>query len=151
MRSRLTLSLSVALASSMVGLLPLARAAAPATEVAVKVSGIGAGGGEIGCALFGAGPAFPMDNSLARHLWLAAEVAGVTCRFTDVPEGVWAVSVVHDLNGNHKVDTNLFGLPTEAWGVSNNARPLMRAPRFEEAAFKVAAGQPVAIDIKVAK
>jgi uncharacterized protein (DUF2141 family) len=57
-------------------------------------------------------------------------------------------------------------MPTEQWGVSNNvrptlrappcaphlARPILRAPRFEEAAFKVIAGtEQLIIDIKVAK
>jgi uncharacterized protein (DUF2141 family) len=36
--------------------------------------------------------------------------------------------------------------------VSNNAQPTLRAPRFDEASFKVAAdAKEVVIDIKVAK
>ena len=51
-----------------------------------------------------------------------------------------------------RVDANFIGLPTEQWGVSNNARPTLRAARFEEASFKVAADtKDVVIDIKVAK
>jgi len=38
----------------------------------------------------------------------------------------------------------------EAWGVSNNVRPSMRAPRFEEAAVRIAGG-PVEIGIEVRK
>ena len=150
MHPRLRHPSSAVLASLAAGLLAPAAATAAASEVVVKVSGI-AGGGEIGCALFGAAAGFPMDNGAARQLWLPADAAGVTCRFADVPEGAWAVSVSHDLNGNRKVDTNLFGIPTEAWGVSNNARPRLRAPRFDEAAFQVTADRPVALDVKVAK
>lgn len=150
MRLRLRLRLSLFLVSSTASVLSPLSATAASAEVVVTVSGV-VGGGEIGCALFGSGSGFPMDNSTARRLWLPADVAGVTCRFAEVPEGAWAVSVSHDLNGNRKVDTNFFGIPTEAWGVSNNARPLLRAPRFDEASFKVTAGQPVALDIKVAK
>jgi uncharacterized protein (DUF2141 family) len=70
----------------------------------------------------------------------------------DYPEGSYAVSIGHDLNGNKRVDTNFIGLPTEQWGVSNNARPSLRAPRFDEAVFKVAAdAKEWVIDIKVAK
>jgi uncharacterized protein (DUF2141 family) len=50
------------------------------------------------------------------------------------------------------VDTNFVGMPTEQWGVSRNVRPTLRAPRFDEASFKVAADAgEIVIDIKVAK
>lgn len=135
------------LAGALLAAVPVHAAGA---DVVVRVSGIASSTGEIGCALFQAGPAFPMDASGARQIWLKADAAGVTCRFDGVAEGNWAVSVSHDLNGNRKVDTNFFGIPTEAWGVSNNVRPSLRAPRFDEAAFKVAA-TPVELDIRVAK
>ncbi|MEC5216738.1 uncharacterized protein (DUF2141 family) [Actimicrobium sp. GrIS 1.19] len=49
-------------------------------------------------------------------------------------------------------DTNFIGLPMEQWGVSNEVRPRMRAPRFDEAAFKVASdNKEVVIDIRVSE
>ena len=92
-----------------------------------------------------------MDNSGATALWLPADPKGVSCRYANLPDGTYAVSVSHDLNGNRRTDTNFLGIPTEAWGVSNNARPTMRAPRFDEAAFKVVGGQSVTIDVRLAK
>lgn len=123
-----------------------------AAEVVVRVSGLSEPVGQVGCSLFAGTAGFPMDNTSARNLWLPADAKGVTCRFNDVPEGTYAVSIGHDVNGNKRVDTNFVGLPTEQWGVSNNARPTLRAPRFDEASFKVAAdAKDVVIDIKVAK
>jgi uncharacterized protein (DUF2141 family) len=129
--------------------LPLAARAA---DVVVRITGLSEPLGQVGCSLF-AGPAgFPMDNAGARQMWQAADAKGVTCRYTDVPEGTYAVAIGHDLNGNKRVDTNFIGMPTEQWGTSNNARPSLRAPRFDEALFKVAAdAKEVVIDIKVAK
>ena len=92
-----------------------------------------------------------MNNALAQQQWLPANPAGVTCRFADVSEGSYAASVSHDLNGNKKVDTNFLGIPTEAWGVSNNARPLMRAPRFDEAVFQIKDGKDLNLEIRVEK
>lgn len=126
--------------------------ASGAAEVIVRINGLAEPLGQVGCSLFASADGFPMDNSGARNLWLRAEPQGVTCRFANVPEGRYAVSVGHDRNGNQRVDTNFVGLPTEQWGVSNNARPALRAPRFDEAAIKVAAdAQDIVIDIKVAK
>ncbi|HNE28571.1 MAG TPA: DUF2141 domain-containing protein [Saprospiraceae bacterium] len=51
--------------------------------------------------------------------------------------GVYAVSCFHDLNNNGKLDTNLFGVPTEPYGFSNNVRPTFRAPNWEEARFEL--------------
>jgi uncharacterized protein (DUF2141 family) len=125
--------------------------ASGAAEVAVRVSGLSEPLGQVGCSLFAGAPGFPMDNSSARNLWLPADTKGVTCRFNDVPEGTYAVAIGHDLNGNRRVDTNFIGLPTEQWGVSNNVRPSLRAPRFDEASFKVTDAKDVVLDIKVAK
>jgi uncharacterized protein (DUF2141 family) len=138
--------------SLLMGLLVTACGISGAAQVVVRVSGLSEPLGQVGCSLFADAVGFPMDTSAARSQWLPANVAGVTCRFSDVAEGTYAVSIGHDLNGNKRVDTNFIGLPTEQWGVSNNARPSMRAPRFDEAAFKVAAdAKEVVIDVKVAK
>lgn len=123
-----------------------------AATVVVRVSGVQAPLGQIGCSLFSGEQGFPMDNSAARVSWQPAEAQSVVCRFEAVAEGRYAVSVGHDLNGNRRVDTNLIGLPTEQWGVSNNARPRLRAPRFDEAVFAVpATAGEITLDITVAK
>jgi uncharacterized protein (DUF2141 family) len=138
--------------SLLAALLVTICSAGSAAEVVVLVSGLTEPLGQVGCSLFAGAAGFPMDNTSARNLWLPAQAKGVTCRFDDVPGGIYAVSVGHDLNGNKRVDTNFIGLPTEPWGVSNNVRPSLRAPRFDEASFKVAPdAKDVAIDIKVAK
>jgi uncharacterized protein (DUF2141 family) len=134
--------------------IPLLLALAPlqAAELVVRVAGIAEPQGAIGCALFRSADGFPLDTAASRSLWTKAETAGVSCRFADVPAGRYAVSVVHDLNGNRRADTNLVGMPTEPWGVSNGVRPTLRAPRFDEAAFVVAdAAGDVVVDVKVSK
>jgi uncharacterized protein (DUF2141 family) len=125
---------------------------ASAADLVVRVSGIAEPLGQIGCGLFSSPAGFPMDNSRARQLWVPADAKGVTCRFDNLGEGTYVVSIGHDVNNNKKVDTNFVGMPTEQWGVSNNVRPTLRPPRFEEAAFKIAAdAKEIVLDIKVAK
>ena len=51
--------------------------------------------------------------------------------------GRYAVAVYHDVNANRKFDKNLLGLPKEPYGVSNNPRVYLRAPKFDEAAIDV--------------
>jgi len=52
-----------------------------------------------------------------------------------IPFGRYAIVVYHDVNGNGILDKNMFGVPAEAWGASNNARPHLRAPAFKECVF----------------
>jgi len=54
----------------------------------------------------------------------------------ELPPGVYAVSVFHDLNGNQVLDTNFIGYPKEPFGFS---APMGKfgPPSFEEASFHV--------------
>jgi uncharacterized protein (DUF2141 family) len=54
-----------------------------------------------------------------------------------LPKGSYAISVFHDLNGNGKLDKNMFGAPKEPYGFSRNYKPFMRAPRFEEVVVEI--------------
>ena len=55
----------------------------------------------------------------------------------NLPVGDYAVAVVHDENANGKLDKGAFGVPSEGYGASNNPKPQMRAPRFQEAKFSL--------------
>lgn len=122
-----------------------------ATELIVTVAGVGSDKGEIGCALFREATGFPMDATKAISIWTKAKAGTVECRFADLKPGAYALSVAHDLNGNRKTDTNFAGMPKEDWGVSNNARPRLRAPRFEEARFQIQDGEAVRIEVRIAR
>lgn len=115
----------------------LAAGPAGAADLTVEVTGIRSDRGEIGCALYAGERGFPTDAKAAQQDWHPARQPTVTCRFGNLAPGVYAVAVSHDLNGNRRTDSNLIGIPTEDWGVSNNVRPSMRAPRFSEAAFRI--------------
>lgn len=89
-----------------------------------------------------AGSAAPIA---ARELAPAGAVTAVT--FDGVPAGRYALMVIHDENGNGRLDTNLVGMPVEGYGFSNNPR-VMRKPTFEEAAFDLGA-DALALDISI--
>lgn len=103
--------------------------------------------GEVGCALFREAKGFPLDDSRAMTLWQPAG-PDLTCVFERLTHGTYAVAVAHDLNGNRKTDRNFLGMPKEAWGVSNNARPSLRAPRFQEAVVQLSENLTIAIEVR---
>jgi uncharacterized protein (DUF2141 family) len=57
-----------------------------------------------------------------------------------LPSGQYAIKAFHDLNGDAKLNTNLFGIPTEPVAFSNDAPVHMRAPSWKETVFLVHAG-----------
>lgn len=60
-------------------------------------------------------------------------------RFPALTPGLYAVTVIHDRNGNGSLDQGLFGVPKEPYGFSRGYRPRFRAPHFDEVQFEVSA------------
>lgn len=69
----------------------------------------------------------------------------VVYKFTDVPDGTYAVAVIHDENKNNKLDKNFFGIPKEGYGFSNNIRPMFRGANFTESKFKLKGDKKITI------
>ena len=67
----------------------------------------------------------------------------------DLPQGEWAVAITQDINNNDKLDKNFLGIPTEPYAFSNNVRPTVAAPKFEECKFMVSdPGKVVSIKLE---
>lgn len=126
---------------------PSAASAANTLAVTLKVED--AVDGEVGCALYASDAGFPSDDAKAAVRQWHPAAAEVVCTFTDLPDGLYAVAASHDRNGNRRVDTNLVGMPKEAWGVTRDARPTFRAPRFSEAAIALEGGGTTTAVIEV--
>ena len=60
-------------------------------------------------------------------------------RIEGVSPGIWAIGVVHDANGNAKLDTAL-GIPREGFGFSRDAPVSFGPPKFAAAQFAVGPG-----------
>jgi uncharacterized protein (DUF2141 family) len=57
--------------------------------------------------------------------------------FENLPYGDYAISVIHDENGNEKLDTKAMGIPKEGFAFGNNAMGTFGPPSFGEAKVKV--------------
>jgi uncharacterized protein (DUF2141 family) len=53
----------------------------------------------------------------------------------NLPAGRFAVRFYHDENLNQKMETNMFGKPTEGYGFSNNVSEKFGMPPFEKWLF----------------
>ncbi len=55
--------------------------------------------------------------------------------------GAYAIKLYHDVNDDGEMDTNPFGMPTEPFGFSNNARGRFGPAKWDAARFEVTAGE----------
>ena len=79
----------------------------------------------------------------ARSLTLPASAS--TAEISGLAAGTYALAVLHDENGNGRLDT-MLGIPREGFGFSRNPAIRMGPPRWEEVRFDLSNGairQPV--------
>lgn len=134
-----TLARSGALAAILVlslGVATLADKSAPA-KLVVDVTSLRSGDGKVHFAIFDKEDGFPTHDGRLAGAQVAADESGVTYEFSDLPPGVYAVTVFHDENANGEFDFNFIGLPKEGYGFSNDAKGFLTAPSFEAASVHV--------------
>ena len=105
------------------GLSPAIAQSEGSSTLTVQVTGARNTKGRIGVLLFESAQGFPNDNSKAvRQQTVDIEPSTLSGQavFKNLPHGTFAVAVLHDENGNGKMDKNLMGIPKEGYGASNN-------------------------------
>jgi uncharacterized protein (DUF2141 family) len=71
------------------------------------------------------------------HFQYAIPAKGInTYVINTIPHGTYAVAIYQDLNGNGKLDENMFGIPNEPFAFSNNVVPRFSAPKFDDCKFE---------------
>lgn len=68
--------------------------------------------------------------------------------FEGLPAGEYGVKAFHDLNGDGRMNTNPFGLPTEPYAFSNNAVGNMGPASWDRARFTVSGETRQTISIR---
>jgi uncharacterized protein (DUF2141 family) len=104
--------------------------------IVVTMAGFRNEKGAMRISLFDSPRGFPGNHRLAIRSGSGRIQGGAaTFSFPGVPHGTYAIAVLHDENGNGKMDTNFIGIPTEGGGASNDAKARFGPPKFDEAKF----------------
>lgn len=123
-------------------------AIAHAATLTVEINGISAASGILSAKV--AASADEHDGKVKHTAGERVNVSAkgtVTLHFANLAPGNYAISVMHDENGNGKLDSNILGIPKEAYGFSNNPR-VMRKPTYDEAKFELGSSdKTVRIDL----
>ncbi|MEH6679767.1 MAG: DUF2141 domain-containing protein [Sediminicola sp.] len=105
--------------------------------LSIEVKGADSDQGKIHVALYKDAKGFLKFDKYFRNGSIAADSSYHTFRWSDLPNGRYAIAIFHDTNDNEKLDTNWLGIPKEAVAFSKGRMKTFGPPNFEECAFNV--------------
>ncbi|CAN5292503.1 DUF2141 domain-containing protein [soil metagenome] len=123
--------------------------AAHAADLTLTFTGIKTPTGAVMAAVFDSEAAYASGAAPIAGLRMAVTGAGVSQVVPGLKPGRYAIKAFHDVDGDGKMKTNPFGIPTEPYAFSNNAPASMAPPAWSAAAFdlpETGAAQSIRID-----
>jgi uncharacterized protein (DUF2141 family) len=117
-------------------LLSLAATGAGAAELVITVENIRNAKGDMRVSVYSSPAEWPDKSASDHDQAQKAQKGSVVFRF-ELPPGTYAANGLHDENSNGKMDTNFLGIPEEGYCFSNNVKPVLSAPSFASASFKL--------------
>lgn len=117
--------------------------------IRVEIHDLRNNNGQVLLSLFKDSNGFPdvAEKSVIR-VAVTIEARKAFCLFPPVPPGRYAVAVLHDENGDRKLNTNKQGLPKEGYGFSNNVNGAFGPPSFKRASFMHISGAETTLKIR---
>jgi uncharacterized protein (DUF2141 family) len=110
---------------------------ASAARIVVTITGLKSNEGGVYVGLYATPSKFLNGAQVDFMKKVRASAAPITVTFDNLPPGTYAVGAYHDENNNNHLDTNLLGLPTEGYALSNGVRAVTSKPTFQQASFTV--------------
>ncbi len=117
----------------------------------VRVEALRSAHGKILAYVWNQGDGFPAEKQKTLKIAEVAIRGGQAEVDVEVPasERRLAVSVMHDENGNGKMDSNFLGIPLEGYATSNNVpHSMIGPPRYKDAEFEIRE-TPAIVQIKM--
>lgn len=118
------------------------------SELKVQVNNIPSSKGNIMIAVYNKEEGFREKENTFRNMIVPAQKGSMEITIGQLPSDKYAVAVYHDANGNGKLDKNFFGVPTEYYGFSNDARGSFGPPSYNDCSFSISANKTISINLK---
>ena len=137
-----------AVLTSVIFLVSLSLSAQNGTIV-LEVNGVENTLGSLFIGLFHNEGNFPdYGHELIGKRIIIQDLNSIQCTFENLEDGRYALAIWHDENNNEALDANLFGMPIEKYGFSNDVGTFGK-PDFEDAAFFVKNGKETKLIINL--
>lgn len=108
-----------------------------ANEINIEITNILNKNGDMKIGLYNKAEDFSKIDKFYKEVIIKISSKTIKYKFTNIPNGTYAIAIFHDENQNGKIDKNILGMPQEGYGFSNNIRPSFRSANFEESKFEL--------------
>lgn len=113
----------------------------------VQVVGVTSDDGQILVAVYDKEEGFLKEGNALMGV-RAKAVSGMTeLHIDNLPDGMYALAIYHDENGNEELDTNWLGIPKEPIGFSNAKMKTFGPPGFKDCAFRFDSDKQIRIEL----
>lgn len=109
-----------------------------ASDLEFEIQGVNSSNGKLYIQLFKGEENYQQGNPASATV-INAKEGSVTVLFNDIEEGEYVLRFFHDENDDGEMQKNLFGMPVEGYGFSNNAKPNYGPASYEDMKFLVLA------------
>jgi len=116
-------------------------------DITVTVTNINTMSGNIHVGLFNTSKHFLIEGKEYQTASKKVEDDSIVIVLNDIPKGNYAISLYHDINADKECNLNFFGAPVEPFGFSNNYRPIISKPSFDDC--KINANRDLEVWIKL--
>jgi len=106
-----------------------------AGNLTVIITGLKSNDGVVRVGLYNSRENYEGEEKPFRGMEAAIQNKKASVVFENIPFGEYAVKVYHDENSNRQLDKNFMGIPTEAYGFSNNAEGMFGPADYDDAKF----------------
>ena len=103
-------------------------------QLDITFTGVGSAEGKLVVSIHDSESSFNAKEASAQTT-IAANSSELRYKIDDLKPGYYVIRVFHDLNDNDKLDKNFIGIPSEPYGVSNNAKEKFGPPKYKKAKF----------------
>jgi uncharacterized protein (DUF2141 family) len=92
---------------------------------------------------------FPFVGKEVAGIDIEVKGTSATYVFKNIPAGKYALAVFQDCNVDGKLNKNMFGVPKEPYGFSNNKYGKFGPPDFEDVSFDVKEDTSISLTINL--
>ena len=116
-------------------------------NLTVNISNLTANKGTVEVGIFNKAEGFLKSGKQILKKQVKVSGTKASCTFSNLPKGYYAVAIFQYENSNKKCDTNFIGVPKEPYGFSNNVKPKLSAPDFNQTKVFLNANKVINIDL----
>lgn len=103
--------------------------------------------GELQVSLFNTAGSFLVEGKEFRIYRFKVDEVADKFVINDLPKGDYSMVIYHDKNNNGEMDRSFLGIPKEGYAFSNNFKPKLTGPKFEDCCIHLNADMAVSLEL----